>query len=375
MDIFQHLRDKRWLVIFTVILACALLAGCGLGPQFTYQGVLLDAGGNPYNGSVTITYRIFDDDDAGTELYSQSEAVTVTEGRFDSVVGPDSAMTGLDAEDLSQPLWVELQIDNGTYAETLKPRQQLYGAPYAFTLMPGAVISSGMAEELHGTYDIKAVTTVKNAHVSDSSYTALPALRVVGDKGIELVDISGSHGTIYSELSAESSDLRFLSNDDIWFYLNNDESVETSYFYVYGDPTTNYCRISYGGNLYCTGTVSWISPMTNGETRSFYGLQSTEVEIEDFGSAQLSAGEANVQIDSTFAETVNLDVDYQVFLTPLGDCNGLYVTDKTATGFVVRELGGGTTNIGFDYRIVAKRVGYEDQRMEVVPASDNGMGK
>ena len=68
-------------------------------------------------------------------------------------------------------------------------------------------------------------------------------------------------------------------------------------------------------------------------------------------------------------------MDYHVFLTPLGDCNGLYVTDKTATGFVVREFGGGISNVGFDYRIVAKRVGYEDQRMEVVPASENGMGQ
>jgi len=30
----------------------------------------------------------------------------------------------------------------------------------------------------------------------------------------------------------------------------------------------------------------------------------------------------------------------------------------------VRELGGGTSNISFDYRIVAKRRGYEDVRFE-----------
>ena len=241
--------------------------------------------------------------------------------------------------------------------------------------MPGAVISAGMAEEVHGLYNIKAVTSVQNVQVSNSSFTALPALRVEGDKGIELVDASGSFGTIYSEIAAESSDLQFFSNDEILFYLNNNDSADFSYFYVYGDPATNYCRISYAGNLFCTGTVSWSSTMTNGETRSLYGLQSTEVKIEDFGSAQLSRGKANVQIDSTFAETVNLNVDYQVFLTPLGDCNGLYVTDKSATGFVVRELGGGTSNVGFDYRIVAKRVGYEDQRMEVVPDSENGLGQ
>jgi hypothetical protein len=157
-----------------------LLASC-MGPQFTYQGVLMDASGNLYSGSVTITYRIFDAETDGTEIYNQSETVTVAEGRFDSIVGPSTAIVGLDPADLSQPLWIELEIDDGTYVETLEPRQRLYGAPYAFTLMPGGVISVAMAEEMHGVYNIKAITSVQNEQVSDSSFTALPALRVVGE--------------------------------------------------------------------------------------------------------------------------------------------------------------------------------------------------
>jgi hypothetical protein len=52
-----------------------------------------------------------------------------------------------------------------------------------------------------------------------------------------------------------------------------------------------------------------------------------------------------------------------VFLTPNGDCKGLYVSQKSPTSFVVRELGGGTSNIVFDYRIMAKRKGYEQTRL------------
>jgi hypothetical protein len=40
----------------------------------------------------------------------------------------------------------------------------------------------------------------------------------------------------------------------------------------------------------------------------------------------------------------------------------LYVTSKTATSFEVRELGGGTSSIRFDYRIVALRKQYENVR-------------
>ncbi len=40
----------------------------------------------------------------------------------------------------------------------------------------------------------------------------------------------------------------------------------------------------------------------------------------------------------------------------------LYVTSKTATSFEVRELGGGTSSIRFDYRIVALRKQYGNVR-------------
>ena len=41
---------------------------------------------------------------------------------------------------------------------------------------------------------------------------------------------------------------------------------------------------------------------------------------------------------------------------------GLYVTTKTASSFEVRELGEGTSNVSFDYRITALRRNYENVR-------------
>jgi len=372
MDIFRQMNYKRLLVIVLVTIAGVVLAGCtGLFPQFTYQGVLTDASGNPLNGSVSITYRIFNVETGGTAIYTENETVNVTEGRFDSVVGPNAALGSLTPEDLAQALWIEIQIDNGTYNETLEPRQRLYGAPYAFTLMPGTVISSTMNEELFGANGINAIASINNMQVTDGSFTAIPALRVVGEQGIELVGVSNSRGSIYSDLDNTSSDLFLRSNDNFNIYLDNDNN-ETGTFWVMGSPTTNNCYIQHG-NLACTGTIT-AGSLVNGETRSLYAVQSPEVRIEDFGSAQLSKGTATVQIDSLFAQTVNLDVDYHVFLTPLGDCNGLYVINKTATGFEVRELGGGTSDVSFDYRIIAKRTGYEKTHMEVVPMNAEGEG-
>jgi hypothetical protein len=92
-------------------------------------------------------------------------------------------------------------------------------------------------------------------------------------------------------------------------------------------------------------------------------VQSPENWFEDFGSGSLSNGVITVALDRTFAQTVNTGIEYHVFLTPKGDCKGLYVTKENAKGFDVRELGSGTSNVAFDYRIVAKRVGYENVRL------------
>ena len=74
---------------------------------------------------------------------------------------------------------------------------------------------------------------------------------------------------------------------------------------------------------------------------------------------------ASVELDPIFLETVTIDAanPMKVFLTLGDDCNGLFV-EKAADHFVVRELAGGKSNAKFDWRLVAKRKGLEDMRLE-----------
>jgi hypothetical protein len=118
------------------------------------------------------------------------------------------------------------------------------------------------------------------------------------------------------------------------------------------------------GDLFCTGSKSAVVPVDGGARKvALYAVESPENWFEDFGSGQLSNGTATVSLEPTFRQTVNTDTDYHVFLTPNGDSRGLYVAQKTATSFEVREQGGGTSSIAFDYRIVARRKGYEEIRL------------
>jgi hypothetical protein len=84
------------------------------------------------------------------------------------------------------------------------------------------------------------------------------------------------------------------------------------------------------------------------------------------GTSEIAAWKQRVPLDSSFGEAANAALAYHVFLTPNGDSNGLYVARKTPTGFEVREQGGGSANVAFDYRIVVRRRGFESVRMAEV---------
>ena len=110
-------------------------------------------------------------------------------------------------------------------------------------------------------------------------------------------------------------------------------------------------------------------PLADNRVVALYSMESPEVWFEDFGGGQLREGVAEIALEPTFAQTVNTENgDFRVFLTPNGDCQGLYVARKTAASFEVRELGGGKSSVAFDYRIVAKRRGYEAVRLQEAEA-------
>jgi hypothetical protein len=121
---------------------------------------------------------------------------------------------------------------------------------------------------------------------------------------------------------------------------------------VTGDTTVS-------GNLTVGGVISpnpkaAVVPFPDGTQRLLYCMESPEVWFEDFGAAKLKRGRAVVKIDAHFARVIKRG-DYRVFVTPEGDCRGLYIRHKRAASFEVRELAGGKSSVAFSYRIVAHR--------------------
>jgi hypothetical protein len=131
--------------------------------------------------------------------------------------------------------------------------------------------------------------------------------------------------------------------------------------------------VTTAGNAYLSGTImtaggTYARKGNSGTTRVAYGAQMTAPEIEDVGEGNLVNGRGVVVIDPALADTIDMRHAYHVFITPEGDSNQLYVTQKTPGSFVVREAHGGRSTIAFDYRIVAKPRDENGDRLALAPA-------
>jgi hypothetical protein len=115
----------------------------------------------------------------------------------------------------------------------------------------------------------------------------------------------------------------------------------------------------FAGRVIVTGTLTAgvknaAVTFPDGSQRVLHCMESPEHWFEDFGAAKLNRGRATVKLDADFAKVIKRG-DYHVFLTPRGDCRGLYVRSQGGASFEVRELGGGTSSVAFSYRIVGRR--------------------
>ncbi len=118
--------------------------------------------------------------------------------------------------------------------------------------------------------------------------------------------------------------------------------------YVQGNAFIN-------GNFVAQGTKSAVVPGLNGMV-TLYAMESPENWFEDFGTARLIGGRAEVQFEPGFAATVRTDPnDYHVFITEYGDNNGLFVSRKSKGSFEVQAKDSPTASTTFSYRIVARR--------------------
>ncbi|MCX7955344.1 MAG: hypothetical protein N3A01_09195, partial [Bacteroidales bacterium] len=115
------------------------------------------------------------------------------------------------------------------------------------------------------------------------------------------------------------------------------------------------------GNEYTSGFQAQI--ISNNDKKIVaYNTVSTEMKVYHDGFAKLSNGSAFVTFPSEFKNAIQ-DNKPVVTVSPLGMCNGLYISDITPDGFEVRELNNGNSNVEFSYIVIAKRAAPDNNKI------------
>ena len=102
---------------------------------------------------------------------------------------------------------------------------------------------------------------------------------------------------------------------------------------------------------------------TSQGTTLINAYETAEYYFGDIGeSATDESGICKVMIDPLFLETVNTSIPYQVFVSPYSD-DKVWVAERYDTFFIVKS---DKPNAKFTWELKAKRLGYENNRLEVV---------
>ncbi|MBK6343882.1 MAG: hypothetical protein IPF41_15205 [Flavobacteriales bacterium] len=105
------------------------------------------------------------------------------------------------------------------------------------------------------------------------------------------------------------------------------------------------------------GTVNTIVKDLDGNQVALSCPEAPENLFQDYGTGQLVNGRARITLDPILTKNIVVDAKHplRVFVQLEGDCNGVFVTSKSAEGFEVVELMNGTSDTPFTWTVAANR--------------------
>jgi hypothetical protein len=113
----------------------------------------------------------------------------------------------------------------------------------------------------------------------------------------------------------------------------------------------------------------------NNQQEVLYTHVSTDATVMTSGVGQMANGKSKMIFDETFREILSEEDVVVVTVTPLGKCNGIFLSSSDLQGFTVEELNEGRGNVSFSYIAIGKRKGYENPQLAREVVSGNYVDK
>jgi hypothetical protein len=183
---------KKQNIFFTVLLLAlfSLLTNAQIPRVLSYQGILTDSIGNPKpDGSYMITFRLYELNEGGSEIWSEQKTLQVKRGLFSTTLGDRDAF-GDDVK-FERAYWLGLQVES---EPELSPRIPLTAVGYSLNST-----KSDTAKFAHSTAQQMFVDSARIAGtIPDNAITTNKIL----DGTIQRVDVAEDFTAPYSDTAA-----------------------------------------------------------------------------------------------------------------------------------------------------------------------------
>lgn len=153
------------------------------------------------------------------------------------------------------------------------------------------------------------------------------------------------------------------------FFDSNQSTNDYAYIGLSYNPPGPLPNADYG--ILSAGTKSTMVRDDEGKNRIMYCTEAPEVLFQDFGEGELVNGKATITLEDVLSKNISDKKPVKVFIQLEGDCNGVYITNKSNKGFTVNELNNGKSNTKFSWQIIGNRADVTDEKGNITSDFDD----
>lgn len=177
-------------VLFLIIAGTATADVPGV---MNFQGRLTDAGGTPVaDGSYSVTFAIYDDSVGGSQVWTETQSVTTTDGLFSVLLGEASPLANIDFGGIARYLAIKVGAD-----PEMAPRSRLASEPFAYRVATvdgagGGTINSSVSITPTGSPSSQPNLHVSGTNGAIGDHAAIEANADSGSTAIAVEAVAGS---------------------------------------------------------------------------------------------------------------------------------------------------------------------------------------